>query len=284
MKKKNLSDALNNIDFDMVEDVYESAKAKKKSHKSFWHQGTAVAACLTLIIIAAVAVVAALPFNLAPNVSVPENPTYNTNPSAAEPATNQTSGTQTAATQTNGTQTAATQTAATQAQDPSLYVPKEFTSIEEFVAYEKSLGANSSKCYYIPSALGDDYELYSIMRQVKNQVTTYEHITVKYKLKGADIDEGSNIDLNTKIISCEYSVREYSDIAFENYTNNGFEAFERDDRQLYKLDIYSADKTTLLSYRVIFRIDGHLIGMRLPAIDSFENMMKYTDVIRVDIE
>jgi hypothetical protein len=220
-----------------------------------------------------------LPLNLAPNVSVPENPTYNTNPSGAEPTATQTNGTQTAA-----TQTAATQTAATQAQDPSLYVPKEFTSIEEFVAYEKSLGANSSKCYYIPSALGDDYELYSIMRQVKNPVITYEHITVKYKLKGADIDEGSNIDTRTKIISCEYSVREYSDKAFENYANNGFEAFEYGGRQLYKLDIYTADKTMLLSYRVIFRIDGHLIGMHLPATESFENMMKYTDVIRVDIE
>ena len=31
MKKENISDALNNIDFDMVEDVYESTKQKKKS-------------------------------------------------------------------------------------------------------------------------------------------------------------------------------------------------------------------------------------------------------------
>ena len=35
MKKKNLSDTLNNIDFDMVEDVYESAKAEKKKGFSF---------------------------------------------------------------------------------------------------------------------------------------------------------------------------------------------------------------------------------------------------------
>ena len=31
MKKENISDALNNIDFDMIEDVYESTKAKKKN-------------------------------------------------------------------------------------------------------------------------------------------------------------------------------------------------------------------------------------------------------------
>ena len=33
MKKKNISDALNNIDFDMVEDAYENTKQKKKSQK-----------------------------------------------------------------------------------------------------------------------------------------------------------------------------------------------------------------------------------------------------------
>ena len=274
MKKENISEALNNIDFDMVEDVYENTNAKKKNSKNLWLKWRAApsaiklttAACLTVMVIAAVT---ALPQTITPNISTPERPSNHTTQSATESSLS--------------TEVSTTQ-AHTQAQNPSLYAPKQFTSIEEFVAYEKSLGEAASECYYIPSALCDDYELYSILRQVKNPTISYEHITVKYKLKGADIDEGSNIDLRTKMISCEYSVREYSDIAFENYTKNGFEAFEYGGRQIYKLDIYAADKTTLLSYRVIFRIDGHLIGMHLPAIDSFENMMKYTDVIRVDIE
>lgn len=36
MKKENISDALNNIDFDMVEDVYENTKEKKRKQKSLW--------------------------------------------------------------------------------------------------------------------------------------------------------------------------------------------------------------------------------------------------------
>ena len=259
MKKENISEALNNIDFDMVEDVYENTNAKKKNSKNLWFTWRATPAPLKTI---------------TPDISTPENSTNSTSLSTTE----------TWGTEPLGTESSSTTIFSTQAQNPSLYAPKTFTSIEEFIAYEKSLGEAASECYYIPSALGDDYELYSILRQVKNPTISYEHITVKYKLKGADIDEGSYIDLRTKMISCEYSVREYSDIAFENYTNNGFEAFEYGGRQLYKLDIYSVDETTLLSYRVIFRIDGHLIGMHIPAIDSFENMMKYTDVIRVDIE
>lgn len=264
MKKENISDALNNIDFDMVEDVYDNAKSKKKIQKSIWLKWGTIAACFTLMIVVAVTV-------------LPEN-------AGVLELGNQTDSTDSPSTETMGAKPIGTDPIGTQAGDPSLYAPKEFTSLEEFVAYEKSLGEASSKCYYIPSALGDEYELYTIMRQEKNSTITYEHITVKYKLKGEDIDEENFIDLRTKIISCEYSVREYSDTAFESYTNNGFEAFEYGGRQLYKKDNYSADNTTLLSYRVIFRIDGHLIGMHLPATDSFENMMKYTDVIRVNIE
>ena len=50
MKKENISDALNNIDFDMVEDVYESTKQQKKSNKSLWLKWGAIAACLSLVV------------------------------------------------------------------------------------------------------------------------------------------------------------------------------------------------------------------------------------------
>ena len=50
MKKENISDALNNIDFDMIEDVYESTKAKKKKPKSSWLKWGAMAACLSLVV------------------------------------------------------------------------------------------------------------------------------------------------------------------------------------------------------------------------------------------
>ena len=50
MKKKNISDALNNIDFDMVEDVYESTTAKKKSNKSLWLKWGSIAACFALLL------------------------------------------------------------------------------------------------------------------------------------------------------------------------------------------------------------------------------------------
>lgn len=278
MKKENISNALNNIDFDMVEDAYESTKQKKKSQKILWHKGGVIAACLALMIIVTIT---ALPQMLAPSGSVEGPQIDNINPSG-NPQIDNVSPSE--GSQNDDVSASEREEALTLPADPSLSAPKEFTSIEEFVSYEKNLVEASSKCYYIPSALGDDYDFYGILRQEKNSITTYEHITVKYKIKGADINEESYNDISTKIISCEYSVREYSDTAFENYANNGFEAFEYGGKLLYMKGNYTADQTTLLSYKVIFLIDDHLIVMNLPAIDSFENMMQYTDVIRVDIE
>ena len=196
MKKENISNALNNIDFDMVEDVYESAKSKKESNQNLWSKFWETPACLKLttaacLMVIMIAAVTALSQTMTPNVSTAERPSNHTTQSVTEA-----SGTESSF----STESSTTQ-AHTQAQNPSLYAPKIFTSLEEFIAYEKNLGEAASECYYIPSALGDDYELYSIIRQEKNQTISYEHITVKYKLKGADIDEGSHIDLNTKMIS-----------------------------------------------------------------------------------
>ena len=52
MKKENISDALNNIDFDMVEDVYECTKTNMKKPKSIWLKWGAIAACFAVAFIA----------------------------------------------------------------------------------------------------------------------------------------------------------------------------------------------------------------------------------------
>ena len=57
MKKENISNALNNIDFDMVEDTYDSIKQKKKNQKTLWHKWVGLAACFAIMLMAAVVVV-----------------------------------------------------------------------------------------------------------------------------------------------------------------------------------------------------------------------------------
>ena len=260
MKKKDIIDAIGEIDYDMVED----AEIRKK--RSIGQRSTVslIAAVVSLVLFSSILI--GLNFEkdpleeplVSPVISVTDTSTSEENPSV------------TSVWFTQG--------------DPSLTAPKEFFSFEEFEAYEKSFGEDASECYYIPSALGGDYELYKILRQEKNSVYNYEYIEVKYKLKGENINEDSIVDIRTKLISCEYSVREYSEEAFENYRDNGFEAFEYNGRQIYKIDNYTVDKSMLMSYRVIFLEDGHLIGMHIPAIDNFENMIKYTDVIKIDIK
>lgn len=75
MKKENISDALNNIDFDMVEDVYECTKTNKRKRKSIWLKWGAIAACLCVI----VAVATLLPI-LNSNQSNPNDQSIPTKP------------------------------------------------------------------------------------------------------------------------------------------------------------------------------------------------------------
>ena len=101
MKKENISDALNYIDFDMVEDVYESTKAnedlnylgpdlekytlpkdrlrqKNKKPKSVWLRFGAIAACFFLIVSAVIAV------PMLQKANLPDVPTWDTAQYSAE--------------------------------------------------------------------------------------------------------------------------------------------------------------------------------------------------------
>ena len=102
MKKENISDALNNIDFDMVEDVYESAKAneglnrldpdlvekhieqkeklrqKKQKNKAVWLRFGAIAACFVLVLSAVIAV------PMLQKANLPDVPTWDTAQYSAE--------------------------------------------------------------------------------------------------------------------------------------------------------------------------------------------------------
>ncbi len=101
MKKENISDALNYIDFDMVEDVYESTKAnedlnylapdlekytlpkdrlrqKNKKPKSVWLRFGAIAACFLLIVSAVIAV------PMLQKANLPDVPTWDTAQYSAE--------------------------------------------------------------------------------------------------------------------------------------------------------------------------------------------------------
>jgi hypothetical protein len=102
MKKENISDALNNIDFDMVEDVYESAKAneglnhldpdliekhieqkeklrqKKQKTKGIWLRFGAIAACFVLVLSAVIAI------PMLQKANLPDVPTWDTAQYSAE--------------------------------------------------------------------------------------------------------------------------------------------------------------------------------------------------------
>ncbi len=160
--------------------------------------------------------------------------------------------------------------------------PVTFGSFEDFEAQAKGKATKDSSegCYYVPSKLPVGFEFTEI--RMREDI----YITVDYRLKSDDIsvkqtDSYAEERLNTLI--CQYSLYSDGEAALKNtYIPNGFEPFEYKGKTYYRFDEILDGKT--FGYELVFLEEGHLIYLHLPAIDTFENMMTYAEVKKVEIK
>lgn len=161
--------------------------------------------------------------------------------------------------------------------------PLVFQSFEAYEQYEQRARSAGSSCYYIPSSVPDEYELIRITKREDVYVMVeYQVPTASLDTEG--LDEYALSRLQTLI--CRYSLYEDGSVALQQtFANNGYQPMEYNGKTYYRWDEYENNDSTkrLIGYEIAFLEDGQLIFMHLPAIDTFENMMKHADVIKVTI-
>ncbi len=266
LKDKDIIDALNDIDPDMVEDA-ERIYTRKQQGNRLRSVGV-LAACIGVM--ASIVIFGVLNREEEPTQNMPEGDTfYNPTTYTGGGSTLSPSGTTVAFTSVDPNR------------DTGL---RKFSSISEYINYEKGVGDLASECFYIPSAIDDKFELWNITKQEPCEIVSFSFVDVKYKFKGVNITGDNFVEERLNSISCRYSINEYSSLAFENYVKGG--GFEAVDGRagMYKTLHYSSDNKILVSYQVIFLEEGHLISMQLPAIDSFDNLLIYTNVVKKNIK
>ena len=161
--------------------------------------------------------------------------------------------------------------------------PMEFQSFEAFEAYENRMRSAENTCYYIPSALTDDYTLARITKREG------VYISVAYSVDPSKVQtEGLSGYGAERLLTliCQYSLFEDGSVSLQgNFVSNGFEPIEYQGRTIYRLDEYDGNDPNgrCIGYEIAFLEEGKLIYMHLPAIDTFENMMKFADVVKVEI-
>ena len=166
-----------------------------------------------------------------------------------------------------------------------LFAPGTFTSFEDFEKHEKEAGEKAVKYYYKPSVLTQDYEF--------SQITKRDdiYVMIEYTLSSnRNVSDEKLSDYDAQRMStllCQTSL--YPDgkkTLEESFINNGFEEIEYKGKVYYRMDEHADNDPNkqITAYEILFLIDNDLIFMHLPAIDTFENMMKFAQVTKVVID
>lgn len=250
MKKEEWNEGMNHLDPDLVEKYIEQKEKRrqKKKQRNLWLRLGAIAACLTLLV-SAIIVVSMLRGD---DTDIIRNP-----------------GT-TADTGTIGNPNTLTST----------FV---FESFEAFEQHERNAGEKAVSYYYVPSSLSSDYELAQITKRDDVYVMV-EYSVSSHPVSNEKLNEYDAGRLQTLI--CRYSL--YSDgrkALEEEFVSKGYEAIEYEGKTYYRWDEHAENnpEKQVIGYEIAFLADGKLIFMHLPAVDTFENMMKCANVVKVDI-
>ena len=167
----------------------------------------------------------------------------------------------------------------------TLSAPHSFTSFEDFENHEKKLGAKALSHYYTPSALTQDYSLSQVTKRDDVYVMLEYTLSANKVISAEKLSEYDAERLSTLI--CRYSL--YSDgkkALEENFISKGYEPIEYEGKIYYRWDEHAENNPDkrIIGYEIAFLKDGNLIFMHLPAVDTFENMMEFADIIKVDID
>lgn len=160
-----------------------------------------------------------------------------------------------------------------------LYAPYTYSSLEEFEKNEKNI-----KYYYIPSVNSDDYKLSTVTKRDDVYVMLEYDVSNSIRIKYDNLSEYDTERLQTLI--CRYSLYPDGTPALkETFINNGYTAIEYNGKTYYRWDEHAENNPDkqIIGYEIAFLQDGQLIFMHLPAVDSFEKMMEFTDLQKIEI-
>ena len=168
---------------------------------------------------------------------------------------------------------------------PYTYVgPHVFQSFEEFERFQKENKAeNDPDHYYVPDLTGAEFSLIDVRKLDDGYIMT------QYRCpEPSDLTDGLNDYDRERLTTLICRQSFYEDAAASlkiNFMDKGYREIRFEGKTYYRWDEHAGgiDSGIVIGYEIAFIEDGNLIFMHLPAYDSFEEMMKYTKLIRREI-
>ncbi len=168
--------------------------------------------------------------------------------------------------------------------------PESFGSFDDFEEHEKNAKTNAVSFYYVPASVPSGFELTEIAKRNDIYVmVTYSIPNTALSVYDAQEDAGLNSYDASRLqtLICERSLSHDGQSTLEtSFIANGYEPMEYEGRTYYRWDEHAENdpEKRVIGYELAFLDDGNLIFLHLPAIDTFENMMRYASVEKVEIE
>ncbi len=153
-----------------------------------------------------------------------------------------------------------------------------FNTLEEFEKNEKNI-----KYYYIPSVNSDEYKLSKVTKRDN------EYVMTEYRMVNPVVADGlSEYDTERlQTLICRYSLNPNgAELLNNSFIENGYTAVECDGKTYYRLDEHAENNPDkqITGYETAFLQDGQLIYMHIPAVDTFENMIAFAELQKIEIK
>ena len=160
--------------------------------------------------------------------------------------------------------------------------PVEFKSFEAFAQYASTQDLDSSFSYYRPAQEVDGFKLKQVSyRPGLYVMSEYVQSVSPDDLKGLRDYDASR--LQTLICRTSLFTDPEADLRI-NYLPNGYEPVEVNGRTFYRWDEHAGNRpdARTIGYEIVFLEEDHLVFMHLPATESFEEMLRFTDVEKIE--
>lgn len=168
------------------------------------------------------------------------------------------------------------------------FAPDVFESFKDFEEHEKNAKTNAVSFYYVPASIPSGFELTQIAKRDNIYVmVTYSISAAAMPSNNAQEYTGLNSYDSERLqtLICERSLSPDGQRSLEAFIANDYEPIEYEGRTYYRWDEHAENnpEKRVIGYELAFLNDDSFIFLHLPAIDTFENMMRYADVAKVEI-
>ena len=154
-----------------------------------------------------------------------------------------------------------------------------FNTFQEFEENEKKQNDGMS-AYYVPAVLGEQCRLIGISKREGVYLAT------SYQVFTQTIHPNANTAYEKELVGSILCTQYLFPVTNEtiSFFQRNFQEIYYNDSLYYYTESRSLDKSDLLGYEISFIIDQTAFHIHLPAVNSFEEMMQYTKLVKRVIE